>query len=57
MAETDLGDQLLEALAFGRAGTGFAQILVDDLDPLARPARCLSPLNQAVLQFGALWCA
>ena len=54
MAETDLGNQLLEAPAVGRAGAGLAQILVDDLDPLARPAEILGAIDQAVLQLGAL---
>src|SRR5215210_3766357 len=54
MAEADLGNQLLEALPLGRAGAGLAQILVDDLDPLPRPAPCLSPLNQTVLQLSTL---
>ena len=54
MAEADLGDQLLEARTFGRAGAGLAEILVDDVDPLARPAPGFSPLNQTVLQLGTL---
>src|SRR5829696_1065334 len=54
MAEADLGDQLLEARTLGRAGAGLAEILVDDVDPVARPAPGFSPLNQTVLQLGTL---
>jgi hypothetical protein len=54
VAEPDLGDELLEAGPFGAARARFAEILVDDVDPLARPAEPDGTVDQAVLEFGAL---
>lgn len=36
------------------ASTGFAQILVNDLDALRRPAQTDGPIDEAVLQLRAL---
>src|SRR4051794_26346059 len=54
IAEPDLGNELLEAGSFGAARARFAEILVDDVDPLARPAEPDGAVDQAVLEFGAL---
>ena len=39
VAKADLGNELLEAVTIHTASTGFAQILVNDLDALRRPAQ------------------
>src|SRR5215217_7284485 len=54
VAEPDLGDELLETSSFGAPRTGLAEILVDDVDPLARPAEPDGAVDQAVLKLGAL---
>src|SRR3954462_1760678 len=53
IAEPDLGDQPLEAVPFGARRPRLAEILVDDADPLARPAETDSAIDQAILQLGA----
>ena len=54
VAEPDLGEEPLEAVPLVARGARPAEILVDDVDPLARPAEPDGPLDQAVLQLGAL---
>src|SRR3954465_13270364 len=54
VAEPDLGDELLETSSFDAPRTGLAEILVDDVDPLARPAEPDGAVDQAVLKLGAL---
>jgi hypothetical protein len=54
MAEPDLGDERLEATALGAAGSGEAEILVDDVDALARPAEIDGTVDEAVLELGTL---
>jgi hypothetical protein len=50
IAQADLGDQLLEALSIGSPGAGFAEILVDDVDPIPGPAQADGSVHQIVLQ-------
>jgi len=54
LAQADLGDQALEAVALGACGARLAQVVVDHRDPLARPAKPGGPVGQAVLQLRAL---
>ncbi|MGY2933183.1 hypothetical protein ACVWZ6_002785 [Bradyrhizobium sp. GM6.1] len=54
VAKADLGNELLEAMTIHTAGTGFAQILINDLDALRRPAQTDGAINEAVLQLHAL---
>lgn len=44
----------LEAAALGAAGAGETQILIDDVDALARPAEIDGTIDEAVLELGAL---
>jgi len=50
MAQADLGHQPLEAGAVGRRGPGAAQVVIDHLHPLARPAELEGAPDQGVLQ-------
>src|SRR3954463_12373760 len=54
VAEPDLGDELLEAGPLGAPRARLAEILVDDVDPFARPAEPDGTVDQAVLELGAL---
>ena len=54
LAQPDLRHQPLEALPLQAGRAGLAEVVVDHRDPFARPAEPGSPLDQAVLQFGAL---
>ena len=54
IAEPDLGDQPLEAMPLGTRRARLAEILVDDVDALARPAEPDGALDQTILQLGAL---
>src|SRR5260221_14253846 len=54
MAEADLGNQLLEALALNAASAGLAEILIDHLYPLVRPSQADSAIDKTVLQLRAL---
>src|SRR5215213_3842643 len=49
LAQSDRGDQALEARAHVAAGAGQAEILVNDLDPRRRPAHLLRPFGELVL--------
>jgi hypothetical protein len=54
VAKADLGNELLETMAVHAASTGFAQILVNHLDALGRPAQSDGAIDKAVLQLRAL---
>lgn len=54
VAKADLGNELLETMTVHAASTGFAQILVNHLDALGRPAQTDGAIDKAVLQLGAL---
>src|SRR3954465_14769134 len=54
LAQSDRGDQALEARAHVAAGTGQAEILVNDLDPRRWPAPLLPPFGKLVLPTRAL---
>lgn len=54
VAEADLGDQPAEALALDAARTGLAEIVVDDMHALGRPAERDGAIDEAILQLGAL---
>ena len=54
VAKADFGDQFLKAVALDAAGAGFSQILVDDLNTLARPSQPNGAIDEAVLQLRAL---
>jgi hypothetical protein len=54
LTEPDLADQALKSLAFGTGCTRFAQVIVNDRNPLAWPAEPYRPIHQVVLQLGAL---
>ena len=49
VAKADLGNELLETMAIHSASTGFAQILVNNLDALGRPAQPDGAIDEAVL--------
>ena len=53
LAQPDLGDQELEAVAVHRGGAGASLVLVDDGDGRLRPAQVLGPLHEVVLPGGA----
>ncbi|KYK50365.1 hypothetical protein A1D31_39045 [Bradyrhizobium liaoningense] len=54
VANADLGNELLETMTIHIASTGFAQILVNGLDPLRRPAQTDGAIDEAILQLRAL---
>src|SRR3954452_8685529 len=54
LAQADLGDQPLEALARRARCARLAQVIVDHRNPLARPAETAGPVDQPILQFRAL---
>ena len=53
-AQGNLTDEVLEAIACRGTGTGFAEIVVDHMDPLGRPAGADGPVTQSILTLGAL---
>ena len=54
LRERHLADQLLEAVTCDGAGSGLAEVAVDDTDALCRPARCYGAIPQRVLPLSAL---
>ena len=54
VAKADLGNELLETMTIHATSTGFAQVLVNHLDALRRPAQTDGAIDKAVLQLGAL---
>lgn len=54
VAKADLGNELLETMTIHTASTGFAQILINDLDTFRRPAQTNGTIDEAVLQLRAL---
>ena len=52
-AEPDLSDQPLETVPLGTLRPRLAEILVDDMDTLARPAEADGTVDEAILQRGA----
>lgn len=54
MAQTDLGDQALKAGAIRGGGPRASEILIDDDDLLAAPAKVARAVRQAVLEPGRL---
>ena len=53
-AKSDFGNQRLEAVPIPAGGSRLAQIVVDDMNPLAWPTEQCSPLDQPILQLSAL---
>src|SRR5262249_33227752 len=53
LAQPDLGDQELEAVAARRGGAGAPLVLIDDGDGRLGPAEILGPLHEVVLAGGA----
>ena len=53
VAEPDLGDQPLETVPLGTLRPRLAEILVDDVNALARPAEADGAVDEAILQRGA----
>ena len=49
LAQPDLGDQELEAVAAHRGGTGESLVLIDDGDGRGRPTQILGTLHEVVL--------
>jgi predicted transcriptional regulator len=49
VTKADLGNELLETVTIHAASTGFAQILVNHLDALGRPAQTDGAIDKAVL--------
>jgi hypothetical protein len=49
-AETNLRDQPLKAVSVIAGGRRLAQVVVDDVNTLARPTQQDSPLNQAIFK-------
>jgi hypothetical protein len=54
LAQSHLADEMLEAIARRGTRTGFAEIVVDYMDPLGRPAGADGPVTQSILTLGAL---
>lgn len=54
LAQSHLADEMLEAIARRGTGSGFAEIVVDHMDPLGRPAGGDGPVTQSILTLGAL---
>src|SRR5271156_999969 len=54
LRERHLADQLLEAVTCDGAGSGLAEVAVDDTDALCRPARCYGAIPQRILPLRAL---
>src|SRR5208283_4395883 len=54
LAEADLGDQPLKAEASFDARAGASEIVVDDDDLLAQPAKLRRPVRERILQLGRL---
>lgn len=54
LTQGDLADQLLEAIARRRAGAGFAEVVVDHMNPLGGPTRCYRAIAQRILALRAL---
>ena len=54
LVERDFADQFLEAVARHGAGAGLAEIAVDDVDTIDRPARGDGAVTQGVLSLSAL---
>lgn len=54
LAQRDLADQTLKAVAASHLGAGAAEIAVDDLDPLDRPTSSYRAVAQGILALGAL---
>src|SRR5262249_37525526 len=52
MTETDLGHQVLEAIAVEGGGSGVSLVLVDNLDVLLGPSQALGASRQIVLAGG-----
>src|SRR5262249_10762034 len=48
-AETDLGDEVLKAVASGQGGPRMPLILIDDLDPLLGPSQVTRTPGQIIL--------
>ena len=53
LAETNFRDQRLETAPLAAGGAGFSEIVVDDVNPLARPAEQHGALDQPILQLRA----
>ncbi len=53
LVERDLTDKLLKSISSDRAGSGLAQIAIDDVDPLGGPAACRGAVAQRVLSLRA----
>ncbi|MGY4568373.1 hypothetical protein ACVWY5_001443 [Bradyrhizobium sp. USDA 3256] len=54
VAKADLGNELLETMTIRAASTGLAEILVNHLNALGRPAQTDGTIDKAVLQLRAL---
>jgi hypothetical protein len=52
VAETDLGHQILEAVATEGGGPGVSLVLVDDLDVFLGPSQLVGAARQVVLASG-----
>jgi hypothetical protein len=52
--QTHFRDQRLEAVPLSAGRAGLAKIVVDDMNPLARPTEQGCSLDQPILQLGAL---
>ena len=53
LAKADLRDQRLKAVPVLAGGSRLAKVVVDDMNPLSRPAEQHGPLDQPILQLGA----
>jgi len=54
LAQANLSDEALKAVALGTGGTGLAQIVVDYGDTLARPSERYCAVYQMILELCAL---
>jgi hypothetical protein len=54
LAQADLRDQRLKTVTITAGGARFAKVVIDDMNPLARPAEEGCSLDKAILQLSAL---
>jgi hypothetical protein len=53
LVERHLADKLLKSISGDRTGSGFAQVAIDDVNPLGGPAACCGTVAQRILPLRA----
>jgi len=54
VAEADFSDETLESVSFVAIGPRFAEVIVDNDDPITWPSEFYGALDEAVLEISAL---